>query len=109
MGVVALEVIGGELGCGGVPGGVVDGLVLMGEVPWEVIGGVLGCGGVPGGGVGGLVLMDAVALEVIGQIGVPSEGLREGIKLKTLEVDDSDDTAVAELNTVERESEYIKL
>ena len=43
MGVVALEVIGGELGCGGVPNGVVDGLVLMGEVPWEVIGGVLGC------------------------------------------------------------------
>ena len=53
--------------------------------------------------------MGVVALEVIGQIAGPSEGLREGIKQKTLEVDDSDDTAVAELNTVERESEYIKL
>ena len=56
----------------------------MGEVPLEVIGGELECGGVPGGAVGGLVLVDLVALEVIGQIAGPSEGLREGIKQKTL-------------------------
>ena len=105
MGVVALEAIVGELGCGGVPGGRVDGPVLVCVVAMEAIGGELGCGGVPDGSVGGLALVDAVALEVIGQIAGPSEGLREGIKQKTLEVDDSDDTAVGDLNTVKRESE----
>ena len=108
MGEVPLEVIGGELGCGGVPGvpgGSVGGLALVDAVALEVIGGELRCGGVPGGSVGGLALVNAVALEVVGQIAGPSEGLREGIKQKTLEVDDSDDTAVGDLNTVKRESE----